>query len=53
MISLPVKIVMGLVHFVTKLLGKTVKIALLTALATGLVFILDTLLLDEKPEREG
>ncbi len=50
--NLPVKIVMGLVNLVARLLRKTVKIAILTALATGLVFILDTLLLDERPERK-
>ena len=47
------KLVLGLLGLALTLVRKSVKLAILSAVAAGLLVILDTLLLDEKPERRG
>jgi hypothetical protein len=52
MITLPFKLVRAVLNLLFKLLRKSVRMAVVVALATGVLFILDAFLLDAEPDRE-
>lgn len=52
MLKLPFKLVRAILNLLIKILRRSVRLAMFVALVTGVIFLLDTFLLDSDPERK-